>query len=81
MSRDICLLLLRVALGLFMLICHGWPKITKFSTLSATFSDPLGIGSMFSLALANFAEAFCAVLLILGIKTRLAAVPIAITML
>jgi putative oxidoreductase len=72
---------LRVTTGLLMLVFHGWPKLQNFGDLSGRFPDPLGIGSAASLTLAVFAEFFCSLALILGLATRLAAVPLVITML
>lgn len=40
----------------------------------------LGLGSTASLALVVFAEFFCSILLILGLFTRLATIPLLITM-
>jgi putative oxidoreductase len=48
--------------------------------MSSKFADPLGIGKMPSLALATFAEVFCAVLIILGLFARPAALALAINM-
>jgi putative oxidoreductase len=45
------------------------------------FGDPIGLGSTLSLALATTAEFLCALLILLGLATRLAAVPVVITML
>jgi putative oxidoreductase len=78
---NIGLLVGRVAIGLLMLVGHGYPKLLEFSAKAATFPDPLGIGSGLSLGLAVFAEFFCAILIIIGAATRLAAVPLVITML
>jgi putative oxidoreductase len=63
-----------------MLFGHGAPKLLNYGTLSEAFPDPLGLGSPTSLVLATLAEAGCSVLLILGLGTRLAAIPLAITM-
>lgn len=78
---NIGLLVGRVAIGLLMLVGHGYPKLLEFSAKAATFPDPLGIGSGLSLGLAVFAEFFCAILIIIGAATRLAAVPLVVTML
>jgi len=76
------LLLLRLAAGGMMLFGHGWAKLIDFSDVAPNFPDPLGLGSNnFSLALAVFAEFFCAAAVMIGIATRLAAVPLVITML
>ena len=78
---DIALLLLRLTFGSLMLINHGWGKMMKFfADDPIKFADPFGIGEPASLALAVFAEAFCAALLILGLFTRWAAIPLIITM-
>jgi len=79
--QDFGLLLLRVLFGSMMLFSHGLSKISKFEQLSTTFPDPLALGSKASLILAIFAEVVCSILLILGLKTRLAAMPLLITML
>lgn len=71
---------IRIGVGLLMLSSHGWGKYMHFNTLSLAFPDPLGIGSMLSLMLTIFAELFCSILLILGLFTRLALIPLIITM-
>ncbi len=74
-------LILRLGLGGFML-GHGWPKLMKLlAGGEIAFADPIGLGPTFSLVLAVFAEFVCAILLIIGYKTRWAAIPLIITML
>ena len=75
------LLLLRVSVGSMMLLGHGWGKLTSFAERSSSFPDPLGIGSLLSMALATGAEAFCALAVIWGFATRWAVVPLMVTML
>ena len=70
------LAVLRIGLGLAMIFGHGLPKLTGFSERAGTFSDPLGLGSPLSLALIVFAEIFCAALVVLGVVTRLASIPL-----
>jgi putative oxidoreductase len=79
-GNDIALLLLRVIPSIFMLQ-HGWSKLARWDTLLGTFADPLGVGSAPSFLLAVFAEFFCSLLLIAGVFTRQAALPLLITML
>lgn len=79
-SINCAILLLRVALGVQMLLAHGWPKLMTFSEKAATFPDPLGVGHATSLALAVFGEVVCSALLIVGAFTRLAALSGAVTM-
>ncbi len=74
------LFVLRIGMGFFMLFGHGVPKLMSFSERAATFHDPFGLGSPLSLALVVFAEVFCAALVVLGIFTRLASIPILFTM-
>lgn len=79
---DIGLLILRVAIGGMMIGGHGWGKLDKLmSAQEITFADPFGLGPGISLFLAVFAEVFCALLVMLGLATRVAAVPLVITML
>lgn len=77
--KSLGLLILRVAFGCFMLV-HGIPKLKGFREMSDNFPDPLGIGSQLSLISAIGAEVGCSVLLILGLFTRIAALPLAFTM-
>ncbi|MCB9254240.1 MAG: DoxX family protein [Bdellovibrionaceae bacterium] len=81
MKLDLGLLILRVSAGLMMALGHGWGKLTGFSTIVTRFPSLFGLGSKVSLALAVFAEFFCALAVVVGFKTRWAAVPVAITML
>jgi putative oxidoreductase len=78
--EDLGKLVLRLGAGGTMLLYHGWPKISGFADRMDTFSDPFGIGSAFSLALITFAEFFCAALLVLGLWTRVATIPLIIGM-
>jgi putative oxidoreductase len=76
------LLFVRLGVGGMMLFGHGWAKLVGFADIAPKFPDPLGLGSStVSLALAVFAEAFCAAAVMLGAATRLAAMPLVVTML
>ncbi len=77
---DLASLLLRLSFGGFMLYAHGWPKLAKFSELSAKFPDPIGLGSSVSLSLAIGAEVGAAIFLMAGLFTRLATIPLMFTM-
>ena len=79
-QTDWGLLFLRVMIGLFMMIGHGWGKLSGFSERMATFSDPLGVSSPVSMALAVFAEFFCSIAIALGLGTRFAALVLLINM-
>ena len=81
-SKDYALLLLRLVFGGAMIIGHGWRKLNRIiNGAEIKFSDPLGIGQELSFYLAVGAEFFCAVLLIIGLFTRLATIPLLFTML
>lgn len=79
-ATDAGVLFLRVAFGLLMMV-HGWGKFSNFEQMSGGFPDPFGLGPTVSLSLAIFAELGCSLLLLLGLGTRLALVPLIITML
>ncbi|TDU34326.1 putative oxidoreductase [Gelidibacter sediminis] len=77
----ITLLILRLTAGILMLT-HGYGKLERlFGSDPIQFADPLGVGAPASLALTVFAEFVCSILLIFGLTTRVAAVPLLITML
>lgn len=75
------LLILRVGVGTIMATAHGWGKLSNFSEYLTRFSDPYGLGPGLSLTLVVFAEFFCSILLVFGVFTRLAVIPLMITML
>lgn len=82
--KDLCtsfgLLVLRVSYGCFMLV-HGIPKYHSFMAGEYDkFPDPLGLGGKQSMMAAVGAEVGCSILLILGLATRLAALPLTFTM-
>lgn len=76
---SLAMLLLRVALGALM-IPHGYDKLLRFSSLSEKFVNLFHMGSFISLSLTIFAEFFCSVFIIMGLFTRLAALPLIFTM-
>ena len=78
---NFSMLLLRVVFGVLMIAIHGYDKMTKFSSLQNNFYSFFGLGSKISLILAIFAEVLCALFVVLGLFTRLAVVPLIITML
>jgi len=65
-----------------LMITHGLPKLNKLlAGGEIQFADPLGFGPVLSLVLVVFAEFFCSVLIGIGLGTRLASIPLIITML
>lgn len=77
---SIGLLFIRISFGTLMIVNHGWMKIIKFETLKLNFFNFLGMGSQISLTLAIIAEILCSILLIFGLYTRVALIPLIITM-
>ncbi|MBF0597272.1 DoxX family protein [Faecalibacter rhinopitheci] len=77
---NLSLLLIRLSAGGFMLT-HGWGKLIKLINGNFEFGDPIGLGVEISLGLAVFAEIFCSLLIVFGFFTRLASIPLIITML
>lgn len=73
------LFLLRICVGVLMMN-HGYSKLINFGDKHEKFMNFLGIGSSLSLALVVFAEFFCSLFLILGLFTRLAAIPLIVAM-
>jgi putative oxidoreductase len=63
-----------------LIMTHGIPKFQKLLAGDLEFGDPLGIGGAPSLFLAIIGEFICPILVIIGFKTRWAAVPTAFTM-
>ncbi|MCO6498254.1 MAG: DoxX family protein [Chitinophagaceae bacterium] len=75
------MLVIRAALGAALMANHGYVKLTNFSERKDNFMNFLNMGSTVSFTLITFAEFFCAFLLIIGMFTRLAAIPVIIGML
>lgn len=72
-SRDIGLLIFRLVFGLVLFYGHGFEKLSVIlSGNEIHFMDPIGIGESTSYHMAAFAEGICALLVILGLFTRVA---------
>jgi putative oxidoreductase len=76
---SFAILLLRITAGGLMIV-HGFDKLEHFSKYANGFADPFHIGSQVTLSLAVFAEFFCAALVVGGLLTRLATIPLIIDM-
>lgn len=79
-SVDFGQLLLRIGAGGTMIWQHGWPKLVHFSEQVDRFADPFGMGPAFSLVLIILAELVCSALIVLGLWTRIASIPLIIGM-
>lgn len=78
---DVLILVIRLFVGISMLT-HALPKLEKLiANDKIEFMNFLGLGSAISLVLVVFAEFLCSVFIILGFLTRLATIPLMITML
>lgn len=79
-SAHVALLIFRVIVAIFMLT-HGFPKLQKLlSGAEIQFANPYGLGVATSFVLVIFAEFFCSILVMLGLATRLAVIPLMLTM-
>ncbi|MES2620636.1 MAG: DoxX family protein [Bacteroidota bacterium] len=76
---NISLLILRVTAGVLM-AHHGYQKLSNFSSIEPKFMEFMGLSKSISLGLVVGAEFFCSLLLIIGLGTRFALVPLVITM-
>lgn len=79
--HDFGLLVLRISFGFCMIYGHGWGKFSRlFGSDEINFADPFGLGPVASLAMAAFAEVICSLLVMVGLFTRIALIPLIITM-
>lgn len=80
-SIDVALLVTRVGIA-FLMLTHGWPKLQMIlSNDLVQFPALFGLSGEGALALAVFAEVVCSLLILVGLGTRLAAIPLIVTML
>ncbi|MEO7263741.1 MAG: DoxX family protein [Ferruginibacter sp.] len=76
---NVAMLLLRLISGILIMM-HGYQKLVNFGSFRFKFINFMGIGTTNSLALTVFAEFFCGLFIIIGLFTRLAAIPLIIVM-
>ena len=74
---SFAMLILRLGLGILMMN-HGYQKLTHFAETQTKMINFMGIGVTASVVLIIFAEFFCSLFLVLGLFTRLAAIPLII---
>ena len=79
-SPEIAIFLLRVGAAA-LIMTHGIPKLMRILDGNFGFGDPLGLGPAVSLFLVTFAEAICAILVLIGLWTRIALIPLIINFL
>jgi putative oxidoreductase len=75
---NMAMMILRLGVGILMMM-HGYGKLVHFGEKQHSFMNFLGLGSSISLALVVFAEFFCSLFILLGLFTRLAVIPLIIT--
>jgi len=74
-GTDIGLLIIRLLFGILLIYGHGFGKVaTILGGDEIQFMDPIGIGATLSFYLAALAESICALLIILGLYTRIASI-------
>jgi putative oxidoreductase len=78
---NISTFVLRVTFGFVMFYNHGINKIKGFTEAAGRFYDPFHIGHETSLILVIFAEIVCALFVVMGLFTRLAAAVLVLEML
>jgi putative oxidoreductase len=76
---NFALLVLRIGAGI-LLMSHGYDKLAHFKEFAPNMPSLFGIGQTPTLVLIIFAEFFCALFVVLGLFTRLACIPVIITM-
>lgn len=80
-TTHFALLLFRVAVGV-LILTHGIPKLMKVASgTEIQFVDAFGLGMATTFVLAMLSEFVGGILVILGLGTRLATIPLMITML
>ena len=79
LNTDVASLLLRLLFG-GLFVYYGYLKIESYNQILPLFGDIIGIGSKLSFHLVIFAELICGFLILIGFMTRLAVIPIFITM-
>jgi putative oxidoreductase len=73
---NVGLLFLRVAASTLVMVVHGLPKVVHYTQQAATIEDPFHLGKTVSILFAILAEFVCPPLIMLGVCTRLACLPI-----
>ncbi len=79
-EKDLASLILRVGLGFFMVFGHGLGKLQMLISGEIQFAALFGLSPTINLTLAVLAEFFAALLVMVGLKTRLASIPVILTM-
>lgn len=79
LNTDLAILILRLLFG-GLFTYYGFSKIQQYDAIAPHFPDLIGIGSTLSFILVIIAEFGGGLLIALGLITRLAVIPVFITM-
>lgn len=79
LNTDLATLLLRLIFG-GMFVYYGYMKAANYEAIAPMFQDIIGIGAKLSFNLVIFAELVCGFLVLIGLLTRFAIIPVFITM-
>lgn len=80
MKRDLGIFVLRAGFGLMMALGHGLGKLIQLASGIFKFPEVLFIPKEVGLVLAVLAEFFAAFAVAIGYRTRLASLPVIVTM-
>jgi putative oxidoreductase len=80
-QKDLAALILRLGFGLFIVFGHGLGKLQMLLSGNIQFPALFGISPTINLILAILAEFVAGIMVVIGLKTRLASIPLMITML
>ncbi|PRZ01293.1 DoxX family protein [Marinilabilia salmonicolor] len=80
-SKDLAALILRVGFGFFIAFGHGLGKLQMLLSGNIQFPALFGISPTINLVLATLAEFVAGIMVLIGLRTRLASIPLMITML
>jgi len=78
LNTDVATLLLRLIFG-GLLFYHGYDKIDHYHLYLSMSKSIIGLGAKMEFSLVIFAEFFCGFLIIIGLFTRLAVIPLIIS--
>ena len=76
---NLALLVLRLFVG-GMMLTHGVAKLENFTALREGFPDPIGMGATASLVMIILVEVGCSLMIITGLLTRFAVIPLIFSM-
>ncbi|MFO8000333.1 MAG: DoxX family protein [Marinilabilia sp.] len=80
-EKDLAALVLRVGFGFFIVFGHGLGKLQMLLSGNIQFPALFGISPVINLTLATLAEFVAGLMVLIGLRTRLASIPLMITML